>query len=284
MAGITSQQKQNSWKELEEFGFEYFPSWIPCVESPWCWSLIPPWDRWHFHLIKMSTCPGCSTKASYKPEPRRSPTEGLHKRPSATDVSCCSGSLWSPVNLRWAQIVWWGPGRAGSNRAPRWQRGWGGLCRSTTTAGLWGAGRTPWSHPAGSRPPPKGNIALHHRTLTAQEQPIQTCRRIPIPLCIWLYQQGHCSARSHGAWTTWGRLHTAGKTHTASSGYLVLCWTKCAWKPVSCTKWHRWGWWLGHIQCTCPLASGRTHILLSSGSRCCNPCGVPLLFRYIQYI
>lgn len=42
---------------------------------------------------QMSACPGCSTSAFYRPEPRRSPTAGRHTRPSVTDVCCCSGSL-----------------------------------------------------------------------------------------------------------------------------------------------------------------------------------------------
>lgn len=49
-------------------------------------------------------------------------------------------------------------------------------------------------------------------------QPTQTCRRTPTPWCTGWSQRGHCSARSHGAETTWGRPRTAGRTHTTSTG------------------------------------------------------------------
>ena len=48
--------------------------------------------------------------------------------------------------------------------------------------------------------------------------PVQTCCRTPIPWCTWWCRRGRCSARSHGAETTWGRPRTAGRTHTTSSG------------------------------------------------------------------
>lgn len=47
---------------------------------------------------------------------------------------------------------------------------------------------------------------------------MQTCRRIPIPLCTWWCRQGRCSAQSHGAGTTWGRPHIEDRTHITSSG------------------------------------------------------------------
>lgn len=49
-------------------------------------------------------------------------------------------------------------------------------------------------------------------------RPVQTCRRTPIPWCTWWCQPGRCSARSRAAETTWGKPHTAGRTHTTSSG------------------------------------------------------------------
>lgn len=64
--------------------------------------------------------------------------------------------------------------------------------------------------------------------------------------------------------------------------HLVLCWTKCAWKPVSCTKWHRWGWWLGHIQCTCPLASGRTPGETHTHSLCQRPAIMSLFISTLR--
>lgn len=71
--------------------------------------------------------------------------------------------LWWPACWRWARTAWWANGRAGSSRAPRWRRGWEGLCRNRTAAGPWGGGGAPNSPPA----PPSGSPWLRSRMPTA---------------------------------------------------------------------------------------------------------------------
>ena len=79
--------------------------------------------------------------------------------------------LWSPASWTWAQTVWWGRGRAGRSRAPRWRPGWGGPSRSRRAAELGGAGAAPGSRPAAEPPPPRGRAARCRRTPTALREP-----------------------------------------------------------------------------------------------------------------
>lgn len=78
--------------------------------------------------------------------------------------------LWWPGSLRSAQTVWWGSGRGGSSRVPRWQLGSLGLSRSRRAAEPGGGDWSPGSGAAHGPPPTRGRGGRWYRTLPALQE------------------------------------------------------------------------------------------------------------------
>lgn len=131
-----------------------FPKCVQRTEHSHIWDMCF-WFVYHYQSWRSSPVPRQLGHSKIRPK-KMLLLLGVNANHSAVVTSY----LWLLAGWRWARRAWWGRDRVGSNRAPRWRRGWGGLCRNRTAAGPWGGGGALESFPA----PPSGGLWLRSRT------------------------------------------------------------------------------------------------------------------------